>query len=252
MALGSVAILFVASLVYWGDFWGIASLLPASRESVYFRGEYWRLATSILVHADFQHFLANGLVFGVLAFLLYGYYGASVYPGLTFLSGAIVTALALRTYPAQTWLVGASGVVYWMAGFWLALYLMLERRVSIGKRVVRAFGFGVIVLVPTAFRTGGELSNPLHRFSGRYRVRHRLLRKTQRKIPRRRTRRLRIKSTTTRIAGGLMKAPRRGRSAPEYNRRNVAGSTPDLSLPTVRNPPEPFLAASSPIPSVKS
>ena len=90
-------------------------------------------------------------MFGVLAFLLYGYYGASVYPGLTFLSGAIVTALALRTYPAQTWLVGASGVVYWMAGFWLALYLMLERRVSIGKRVVRAFGFGVIVLVPTAF-----------------------------------------------------------------------------------------------------
>ena len=60
------------------------------------------------------------------------------------------------------------------------------------------------------------------------------------------------KSTTTRIAGGLMKAPRRGRSAPEYNRRNVAGSTPDLSLPTGRNPPEPFLAASSPIPSVKS
>ena len=60
------------------------------------------------------------------------------------------------------------------------------------------------------------------------------------------------KSTTTRIAGGLMKAPRRGRSAPEYNRRNVAGSTPNLSLPTVRNPPEPFLAASSPIPSVKS
>ena len=151
MALGSVAVLFVASLVYWSDFGGLASLLPASRESVYFRGEYWRLATSILVHADFQHFLANGVVFGVLAFLVYGYYGASVYPGLTLLLGAIVTGLALRTYPAQTWLVGASGVVYLMAGFWLALYLMLERRVSIGKRVVRAFGFGVIVLVPTAF-----------------------------------------------------------------------------------------------------
>lgn len=151
VALGSVAVLFVASLVYWSDFWGIASLLPASRESVYFRGEYWRLATSILIHADFQHFLANGVVFGVLAFLLYGYYGASVYPGLTLLFGTMVTGLALRTYPPQTWLVGASGVVYLMAGFWLALYLMLERRVSIGKRVVRAFGFGIIVLVPTAF-----------------------------------------------------------------------------------------------------
>ena len=151
VALGSVAVLFVASLVYWIDPFGIASLLPASRESVYFRGEYWRLATSILVHADFQHFLANGVVLGVLAFLLYGYYGASVYPGLTLLFGTIVTGLALRTYPAQTWLVGASGVVYLMAGFWLALYLMLERRVSIGKRLVRALGFGVIVLVPTAF-----------------------------------------------------------------------------------------------------
>ena len=151
VALGSVGVLFVASLVYWIDPFGIASLLPASRESVYFRGEYWRLATSILVHADFQHFLANGVVLGVLAFLLYGYYGASVYPGLTLLFGTIVTGLALRTYPAQTWLVGASGVVYLMAGFWLALYLMLERRVRIGKRLVRAIGFGVIVLVPTAF-----------------------------------------------------------------------------------------------------
>ena len=151
VALGSVVVLFVASLVYWSDAFGIASLLPASRESVYFQGEYWRLVTSILIHADFQHFLANGVVFGVLAFLLYGYYGASVYPGLTLVLGSLVTALSLKSYPAQTWLVGASGVVYLMAGFWLALYLMLERRVSIGKRLVRAIGFGVIVLVPTAF-----------------------------------------------------------------------------------------------------
>ena len=151
VALGSVALLFLASLAYWSDVFGIASLLPASRESVYFRGEYWRLGTSILVHADFQHFLSNGVVFGVLSFLIYGYYGVAVYPGLTLLFGAMATGLALRTYPAQTWLVGASGVVYLMAGFWLALYLVLERRVSFAKRLVRAIGFGVIVLVPTAF-----------------------------------------------------------------------------------------------------
>jgi len=36
------------------------------------------------------------------------------------------------------------------------------------------------------------------------------------------------KSTTTRIAGGLMKAPRRGLSAPDYDRRTVAGSVPGL------------------------
>jgi len=151
VALGSVAVLLLASLVYWSDAFGIASLLPASRESVYFRGEYWRLVTSILIHADFQHFLANGVVLGVLAFLLYGYYGASVYPGLTIVLGALVTGLSIQSYPAQTSLVGASGVVYLMAGFWLALYLMLERRMSLGKRLVRAIGFGVIVLVPTVF-----------------------------------------------------------------------------------------------------
>lgn len=151
VALASVAVLFVASVVYWSDVFGLASYLPASRESVYLRGEYWRLATSMLVHADVQHFLSNGVVLGVLAFLLYGYYGVRVYPGWTIVFGTIVTGLSLRTYPAQTSLVGASGVVYLMAGFWLTLYLLLERRVSIGKRLVRAIGFGFIVLVPTAF-----------------------------------------------------------------------------------------------------
>lgn len=151
VALASVAVLFVASVVYWSDVFGLASYLPASRESVYFHGQYWRLATSMLVHADFQHFLSNGVVLGVLAFLLYGYYGVEVYPGWTIVFGTIVTGLSLRTYPAQTSLVGASGVVYLMAGFWLTLYLLLERRVSIGKRLVRAIGFGFIVLVPTAF-----------------------------------------------------------------------------------------------------
>jgi rhomboid protease GluP len=151
VAITSVAILFAASLIYWGDAFGIATLLPASHESVFLQGEYWRLGTSILIHADFQHFLANGVVLGVLAFLLYGYYGAVVFPVWTLGLGTAVTALALRTYPAQTRLVGASGVVYLMAGFWLTLYLMLERGSSFGKRLVRAAGFAIIVLIPTAF-----------------------------------------------------------------------------------------------------
>ncbi len=104
----------------------------------------------MLVHADFGHFLSNGVVFGVLAFLLYGYYGPAVHPLGTAVLGTIVTGVSLRTYLAQTWLLGASGLVYLMAGFWLTLYLLVERRISPGKRVVRATGFGLIVLVPTA------------------------------------------------------------------------------------------------------
>ena len=97
-----------------------------------------------------SRFLSNGVVLGVLAFLLFGYYGPAIYPALTVLFGTIVTAISLSTYPAQTSLLGASGLVYLMAGFWLALYLLIERRFSWTKRFIRAVGFGLIVLVPTA------------------------------------------------------------------------------------------------------
>ena len=150
VALASVLLLLAASLVYWSDAFGAAHLLPASREAVFAEGEYWRLLTSLFTHADFQHFLTNAIVFGVLAFLLYGYYGPVAFPGLAIGCGALVTGLSLRTYPAQMLLVGASGVVYLMAGFWLTLYLFVERRTNLRTRIVRAIGFGLIVLVPTA------------------------------------------------------------------------------------------------------
>lgn len=150
VALASAAVLLGTSLVYWTDPQGLGALLPASRQAVFADGEYWRLVTSIAVHADFRHFLSNVVVFVVLAFLLYGYYGPWIYPGLALGLGSAVTAVALRSYPGGTYLLGASGVVYLMAGFWLTLYLFTERRVGFGKRLIRAVGFGLIVLVPTA------------------------------------------------------------------------------------------------------
>ncbi len=150
-ALASVAVLILLSATYWLDLFGLASILPATGEQVFDRGEYWRLATSIGIHADVRHLLANSIVFGVLSFLLYGYYGPVVYPIASWGLGSLVTGLALLTYPPQTALVGASGVVYLMAGFWLILYLLIERRLSRGKRLLRSLGFGLIVLAPTAW-----------------------------------------------------------------------------------------------------
>lgn len=151
VAVLSVTVLVLSSLVYWTDALGLAGWLPASRDAVFVRGEYWRLGTSIGVHADGRHLLGNAIAFGVLSFLLFGYFGAWVYPALVLLLGMLVTALAVGTYPAHISLLGASGAVYLMAGLWLTLYLLVDRRVGLKKRFVRAVGFGLIVLVPTTF-----------------------------------------------------------------------------------------------------
>lgn len=151
VALASVAVLAAASLVYWTDAFGLAVLLPASRESVFERGEYWRLLTSLLTHADVEHLLSNGIVFGLLAFLLFGYYGPFVYPTLVLGLAAMVTAVSLHTYPPSTLLVGASGAVYLMTAFWLVLYLLIERGTELRKRLVRAVGFALITLLPASY-----------------------------------------------------------------------------------------------------
>ncbi len=149
VAVMSVAVLSVVSGIYWTDAFGLTSQLAATPESVFDRNEYWRLYTAIGVHADFEHLLSNAIVFGVLSYLLYGYFGAMVHPLLTVGCGGVVMGLSLATYPPLTILVGASGVTYMMAGFWLTLYLFVERRFTPAKRLLRSVGFGVIVLMPT-------------------------------------------------------------------------------------------------------
>ncbi len=151
VSLASVMVLLAISLAYWLDLLGMASYLPAVPEKVRQDGEVWRLLMSIGTHADFRHFLGNSIAFGVLSFLLYGYFGGMVYPVLTWTLGTLVTGLALVTYPPTTHLLGASGVIYLMAGFWLTMYLGIERRLSPAKRLFRAFGFALIVLVPTVW-----------------------------------------------------------------------------------------------------
>jgi rhomboid protease GluP len=151
VALASVAVLAAASTVYWTDAFGLAVLLPASRESVFARSEYWRLLISLFTHADVEHLLSNGIVFGLLAFLLFGYYGPVVYPGLALALSALATGVSLLTYPPSTILVGASGAVYLMTAFWLVLYLLIERGTGLGKRLVRAVGFALIALLPASY-----------------------------------------------------------------------------------------------------
>lgn len=125
--------------------------LAASGRRAFHELELWRLVTALFAHADALHLARNALPAALFAYLLYGFFGRSVHPITTVVLGAAVNALTLLAYPPEVRLVGASGAVYEMAGFWLASYVLIERRHSPARRLLRATGFALVVLAPTAF-----------------------------------------------------------------------------------------------------
>ena len=149
--LASIVTIFVSSVIYWENRWNLAQWLPASGETVIHEHQYWRLLTGILVHSDFMHFFSNSIPLAFFGSLLYGYFGFSIFPLLMLALGCLIHLISIMTYPPDATLVGASGVVYCMAGFWLTLFVLIERRYSIANRLMRSIGFFLIVFVPSAF-----------------------------------------------------------------------------------------------------
>ncbi len=105
----------------------------------------------MLIHADVNHFLSNGPGLFLFGYLLYGYFGRSVYPVAVILLSTVVNFISIATYSPGARLLGASGVVYLMAGFWLTLFVSVERRFSIPNRLIRSSGFAFIMLLSSTF-----------------------------------------------------------------------------------------------------
>lgn len=146
----TLGILAVVSALYW---WGpreIADSLPASGETVFGRGEAWRLFTAMGAHADAIHLLSNAAFLTGLIYFAYGAFGPSLYPWSAVPVAALSLAVTLEGYPPNIRVVGASGLLYLLAGAWLTLYVLVERRLTIPKRLLRATGVFLIVLVPTS------------------------------------------------------------------------------------------------------
>ena len=153
LAVGwTLGILLVTSLLYWWGPPGFAAALPASGETVFEKGETWRLVTAMAAHADPIHLLSNAVFLTWLIYLSYGAFGSSLYPWSAVTLSAIALAVTLEGYPPNIRVVGASGMLYLLAGAWLTLYVLVERRLSVAKRIVRVVGFFLVVLVPTSIR----------------------------------------------------------------------------------------------------
>ena len=140
------------SLLAWRNGAALLPTLAATSEGVLKQGEYWRLLTAIAVHGDVMHVLSNAILLTFFTYLLFGYFGFGVFPVMSLAMAGLTNYISLLTYPSEVSLIGASGLVYWMAGFWLSMYLLVERSVGPGKRVVRVVCLALLVLLPSTFQ----------------------------------------------------------------------------------------------------
>jgi membrane associated rhomboid family serine protease len=151
ISLLAVGLIFLFSLIYWGNSFDLADSLIIDRNDVFDSHQYWRVFTGMLIHADVNHFLSNALGLFFFGYLLYGYFGPVIYPWGVGVLGSVVNLISIATYPPGSRLLGASGMVYLMAAFWLTLFVTVERRFSIFQRLGRSIGFGLVMLLSSSF-----------------------------------------------------------------------------------------------------
>jgi rhomboid protease GluP len=147
-----LAIIMGTSLLAWRNGAALLPTLAGTPDGIFKKREYWRLLTAVAVHADVPHVFSNAILLVFFTYLLFGYFGFWVFPVLSLTMAALTNYISLLTYAPNVSLIGASGLVYWMAGFWFSMYLLVERSLSLGKRVLRVVCLSLLVLLPTTFQ----------------------------------------------------------------------------------------------------
>jgi membrane associated rhomboid family serine protease len=111
-------------------------------------GEWWRLFTAMLLHADVAHLVSNVSLGVVLLGLAMGRYGSGLGLLAAYLAGAAGNLAGLLVYPMPHYGVGASGMVMGGLGLLAAQSVTLLRHGSIGRMyVVRGILAGVMLFV---------------------------------------------------------------------------------------------------------
>lgn len=149
--IAALAILFIAigSVFYWNNTFALTALMPASKDAVVLGHEWWRLFTALFAHADPGHFLSNAFLFFALGSFLIGFFGSFRISLWALLFGALTNYIVILSMRPEAQLLGASGVVFWMGGAWLALYLLIDRKRSFYQRCLRALGVGLVLFMPS-------------------------------------------------------------------------------------------------------
>ncbi|MEZ4744185.1 MAG: rhomboid family intramembrane serine protease [Bdellovibrionota bacterium] len=140
----------VASTMFWNH--PLGQFLWLNRQSIIIEHEYWRLLTSLFVHADWLHLLSNTPLFLIFGWFLHAFFGAAIFPILALLTGILSNYMTIIYMPLTTKLIGASGMLYGMVALWLVLFIKFDVQHNPSIRVARAVAFCLIVLAPTTYQ----------------------------------------------------------------------------------------------------
>jgi len=127
----------------------VEDLLIGNPQKIFQDGEWYRVVTSLFLHADLHHLLANMFFLIPFGGLLTNYYGRWVFPVMGVVLGIFGQLLSLKTYPLEMNLMGASGLLYVLFGLWLAFYYRAESHLPRATRWLRTLGFGLVMFIPS-------------------------------------------------------------------------------------------------------
>lgn len=85
-----------------------------------------------------------------------------MFPVMSLVMGGVINLLALSTYPKEVTLVGISGVIYFMASFWMTSYVMIERKMKFGRRLIIATGISLALFCPDLMHLEEKVSYLSH------------------------------------------------------------------------------------------
>ncbi len=98
-----------------------------------------------------KHLLSNSVMLIVMSYFVYSHYGAKMYPFIAIIMGAFVNIFVLMTFKNEVAIVGISGVVYFLWGLWLTLYIKIQRHIPLGRRFMKVLIVGSFLLIPNVF-----------------------------------------------------------------------------------------------------
>jgi len=147
ISFGMLALCFLFSALQWNGYIDVI----ARPGLVFADKEYWRLISSIFVHGDMKHLLSNSIMTVLMGHYVSSYYGVRAYPLFGTFVGIVINFLVLMTYDQEIGIVGISGVLYYLWGFWFALFIKIQTHISLTRRLMKVLIVGSFLLIPEVF-----------------------------------------------------------------------------------------------------